>query len=60
MKSIGYYPGCALACSGIELDLSIRALSRLAGVELREVEDWNCCGASSAHSTGHDLAVALP
>jgi heterodisulfide reductase subunit B len=60
MTSIGYYPGCALACSGIELDLSIRAVSRLAGVELREVEDWNCCGASSAHSTSHELAVALP
>jgi len=60
MKSIGYYPGCALACSGIELDLSIRELSRLAEVELCEVADWNCCGASSAHSTGHDLAVALP
>jgi heterodisulfide reductase subunit B len=60
MKSIGYYPGCALACSGIELDLSIRALSGLAGVELCEIADWNCCGASSAHSTGHELAVALP
>jgi len=60
MKSIGYYPGCSLACSGIELDLSIRELSRLAGVELCEIEDWNCCGASSAHSTGHELAVALP
>ncbi|MGO8705365.1 MAG: CoB--CoM heterodisulfide reductase iron-sulfur subunit B family protein [Candidatus Brocadiia bacterium] len=60
MKSIGYYPGCALACSGIELDLSIRELSRIAGVELCEIADWNCCGASSAHSTGHELAVALP
>ena len=60
MKSIGYYPGCALACSGIELDLSIRELSRIAGVELCEIDDWNCCGASSAHSTGHELAVALP
>ena len=60
MKSIGYYPGCALAGSGIELDLSIRALSRLAGVELREIDDWNCCGASAAHSISLDLAVALP
>ena len=27
MKGIGYYPGCSLEGSGIELDLSIRALS---------------------------------
>jgi len=60
MKGIGYYPGCSLEGSGIELDLSIRALTNLAGVELREVEDWNCCGASTAHGLNHDLAVALP
>ena len=32
----------------------------VAGVALREVEDWNCCGASTAHGLNHDLAVALP
>jgi heterodisulfide reductase subunit B len=30
------------------------------GVELRELEDWNCCGASSAHSLSRELALALP
>ena len=60
MRGIGYYPGCSLEGSGLELDLSIRALSDAAGVGLREVEDWNCCGASSAHNLNHDLAVALP
>jgi heterodisulfide reductase subunit B len=29
-------------------------------VELIELEDWNCCGASSAHSLSHELALALP
>ena len=60
MKGIGYYPGCSLEGSAIELDLSIRALSAVAGVALREVGDWNCCGASTAHGLNHDLAVALP
>ena len=60
MTAIGYFPGCSLHGSGIELDLSIRALAERAGVEFREVDDWNCCGASAAHNLNHDLAVALP
>ena len=60
MSSIGYYPGCSLSGGGIELNLSIRAISQVAGVELREIADWNCCGASAAHNLNHELAVALP
>jgi heterodisulfide reductase subunit B len=60
MTRVGYYPGCSLHGSGIELDLSIRAISEAAGVALREIEDWNCCGATAAHNLNHDLAVALP
>ena len=60
MTAIGYYPGCSLHGTGRELDQSIRALSEVAGVELREIEDWNCCGATAAHNLSHALAVALP
>ena len=27
---------------------------------LTELEDWNCCGATAAHSINHHLALALP
>jgi heterodisulfide reductase subunit B len=30
------------------------------GIELQEIEDWNCCGASSAHSTNKALSLLLP
>jgi heterodisulfide reductase subunit B len=60
MKSIGYYPGCSLRGGGIELDMSVRAVAQVAGVELRQIEDWNCCGATAAHNLSHELAVALP
>ena len=30
------------------------------GIELEELEDWSCCGATSAHSLDHDLSLALP
>ena len=60
MTTIGYFPGCSLHGSGVELDLSIRAVSAVAGVDLKEIDDWNCCGASAAHNLNHDLAIALP
>jgi heterodisulfide reductase subunit B len=30
------------------------------GIRLRELEDWNCCGATSASKTDEFLAIALP
>ncbi len=60
MTTIGYYPGCSLHGTGRELDMSIRAVAEVAGVILTEIDDWNCCGASAAHSLNHNLAVALP
>jgi heterodisulfide reductase subunit B len=60
MTSFGYYPGCSLSCGAVELDRSIRTLAEIAGASLREIDDWNCCGASAAHNLNHGLAVALP
>ena len=31
-----------------------------AGVELLEIKDWTCCGASAADSTSYLLSLALP
>jgi heterodisulfide reductase subunit B len=55
-----YYPGCSLHATGIEYDLSTRAVFGALGVTLVELKDWVCCGASSAHSAGAALAVDLP
>ncbi len=57
---VAYYPGCSLSGSAKELDISIKAIVGPLDIELVEVPDWNCCGASSAHSTGHFLSFALP
>jgi heterodisulfide reductase subunit B len=43
-----------------EYDLSLRAVAAQVGIELVELPDWNCCGASSAHAVDPLLAVALP
>ncbi|NPV92909.1 MAG: CoB--CoM heterodisulfide reductase iron-sulfur subunit B family protein [Firmicutes bacterium] len=55
-----YYPGCSLSSTGIEYGMSTQAVAPKLGIELNEIPDWNCCGASSAHCTDHQLALALP
>ncbi len=54
-----YYPGCSLTGTAREYDVSVRNLARLLDIELVELDDWNCCGASSAHMTNHELAIKL-
>ena len=53
-----YYPGCSLESSAKEYDASVRLVFKHLGVELVEIERWNCCGATPA---GQDelLAYAL-
>jgi len=55
-----YYPGCTIGTTAVEFGLSTDAVCEALGVELVELEDWNCCGASSAHSLDHELALRLP
>ncbi len=57
---IGYYPGCSLHATAREYDESLQAIVPALDVELEEVKDWACCGASSAHATNHLLGIALP
>ncbi len=60
MKVYSYFPGCSQGSSAREYGESAVAAARELGIELQELEDWNCCGASSAHMTNHLLSVALP
>jgi heterodisulfide reductase subunit B len=57
---VSYYPGCALEGSSREYDESIRGIFNALSIDLEEVDDWSCCGASSAHVTNEYLALALP
>lgn len=55
-----YYPGCTLKGSAQELDESFRNSAARLGVTLKEIPDWTCCGASSAHMVDAYLETALP
>jgi heterodisulfide reductase subunit B len=59
VKEISYYPGCSLHGTAREYDDSIRGVSKLLDIRLHELEDWTCCGASSAHCTDEELAIEL-
>ncbi len=55
-----YYPGCSGATTAAEYNQSAIAVCKALGIELEELSDWNCCGATSAHSTSYALSHALP
>ncbi len=55
-----YYPGCSLEATSVEYDISTREVFKALDLTLEEIPDWNCCGASAAHSESHLLSLALP
>lgn len=57
---LAYYPGCAAEGSGIEYGMSMERTAEILGIELIELDDWNCCGATSGHNTDKLLSLALP
>ncbi len=58
--NIGYYPGCALHGSSNDYEQSLRGCLSALDVQLDEMKDWICCGATAAHSLNHKLSLALP
>lgn len=60
MLEITYYPGCTLTTTAFEYgDSTITVLNKL-GVTVKEIPDWNCCGAASAKSLDHRLSILIP
>lgn len=56
---VSYYPGCSLHSTGREYGESTQEVCKILDIELEELPDWNCCGASSAHCTDEVLAIEL-
>jgi len=57
---VGYFPGCSLQSSAREYEQSLKSIAPALDIQFEEVQDWACCGASSAHVTNNLLSVALP
>ncbi|MFP4467065.1 MAG: CoB--CoM heterodisulfide reductase iron-sulfur subunit B family protein [Candidatus Goldiibacteriota bacterium] len=67
MKKYTYYPGCSLEETCKPYDMSVRAVFEKLDIELNDIEDWNCCGAtlslgvnekSAAYLSARNLAIA--
>lgn len=45
-KAYAYYPGCSLDSTAKEYDMSVRAVFAKLDIELHELDEWTCCGAT--------------
>jgi len=58
-QKVAYYPGCALDGSGHAYNRSTRELGKALGLDLVEVQDWNCCGAMEVKNIDPKLQTYL-
>jgi len=59
MKEYAYFPGCSLEKLAISYHQSSMETTRKLGVDLKELEDWNCCGATAYTHVDELLAYTL-
>jgi heterodisulfide reductase subunit B len=59
MKSYTYFPGCSSEATAVGLDVSTRAIAEVLGLELKELEDWNCCGSTPYGSLDELESIAV-
>jgi heterodisulfide reductase subunit B2 len=54
-----FYPGCSLEVNAAAYDVSVKAVCRGLGIELKEIDDWNCCGATEYFTQDELTACAV-
>jgi heterodisulfide reductase subunit B len=54
-----YYPGCSLEAGSAAYDMSVRAVAAELGIELEEIDDWNCCGATEYFTQDEMVATSV-
>lgn len=54
-----YFPGCSLKGLGRAYEESLLPVMKHLGVELQELDDWNCCGATAYMSVDEAKAGVL-
>ena len=59
ITEVSFFPGCSMASSSREAYDSLSRVCAALGLRMVELEDWNCCGSSSAHSLDRELGLAL-
>ncbi|MCP5523545.1 MAG: CoB--CoM heterodisulfide reductase iron-sulfur subunit B family protein [Verrucomicrobiales bacterium] len=55
----GYFPGCSLKGTGRAYEESLLPVMQHLGVEMVELDDWSCCGATAYMAVDEGKACAL-
>ena len=59
LTDLSYFPGCSLESSARESNISLMKAAGILGLNLIELEDWNCCGSSSVNILDKEIAFSL-
>ncbi len=59
MKDYLLYPGCSMEASARAYYDSLKAISKPMGLNLKEIDDWNCCGATEYLGISRTPAYSL-
>jgi len=59
LTDLSYFPGSSLESSARESNISLMEGAGILGLNLIELEDWNCCGSSSANILDKEIAFSL-
>ncbi len=59
MRRYAYFPGCSLEKIALSYNQSTQETTKKLGVELKELDDWNCCGATAYFHVDEILAYTL-
>ncbi|MCB2154572.1 CoB--CoM heterodisulfide reductase iron-sulfur subunit B family protein [bacterium] len=54
-----YYPGCSVRGANSPFEESFLAVCKALGMDMQEIEDWNCCGATAYMAIDEKKALAL-
>jgi len=57
---VSYFPGCTLKTTGKGFERAVRAATAAVGLELVELPEWNCCGATYPLIVDNMLELAAP
>lgn len=57
---IPYFPGCTLSTNAKNYDRSGRAVAKALGLELEELSEWQCCGATFPLMLDDSMALIAP
>ncbi len=59
-KGYSYFPGCTLRAKAKGFDASALASARALGIELEELADWQCCGATFPLQLDNSFPLVSP